>query len=270
MAEGSTPRGGTYVKQSQLVLFGVLDLIESRPIPWRADDPRSVVQRKIGLNADLFLATLYLCQIYYEAPGYEAEIREALEKLIDHICRAQGHDGTWGTEAWAPVLGTVLGWECLQVASSVGFEVHASARLVGEALLKELKSLPEENGNWMFNFYKNASSLRVLHSLNHRSDPIFHETVERLLKTVAYDKRPFQLAGGEEYLAFYLVTECLIQNPRPEWRSWYPRVVEGLQHVQNHDGSWTGHHCITDRTFCTAAALLTLLAMNRSLPTSDL
>ena len=29
--------------------------------------------------------------------------------------------------------------------------------------------------------------------------------------------------------------------------------------VQNEDGSWTGHHCITGRTFCTAAALLVMM-----------
>jgi len=28
--------------------------------------------------------------------------------------------------------------------------------------------------------------------------------------------------------------------------------------IQNQDGTWTGHHCITGRTFCTSAALLVL------------
>jgi hypothetical protein len=39
--------------------------------------------------------------------------------------------------------------------------------------------------------------------------------------------------------------------------------------VQNGDGSWTGHHCITSRTFCTAAAVLVLSAPNRMLPISQ-
>jgi len=33
--------------------------------------------------------------------------------------------------------------------------------------------------------------------------------------------------------------------------------------VQNADGSWSGHHCITGRTFCTAAAL-NVLTIDRS------
>jgi hypothetical protein len=40
--------------------------------------------------------------------------------------------------------------------------------------------------------------------------------------------------------------------------------------VQNRDGSWSGHHCITARSFCTSAALLTLLAPNLFLPISNL
>jgi len=39
--------------------------------------------------------------------------------------------------------------------------------------------------------------------------------------------------------------------------------------VQNGDGSWTAHYCITSRTFCTAAALLVLSAPNRMLPISQ-
>jgi hypothetical protein len=39
--------------------------------------------------------------------------------------------------------------------------------------------------------------------------------------------------------------------------------------VQNSDGSWTGHHCITSRTFCTAAAILVLTSPNRYLPISQ-
>jgi len=37
-------------------------------------------------------------------------------------------------------------------------------------------------------------------------------------------------------------------------------MTDNLERIQNRDGSWSGHHCITGRTFCTAAALLVLLA----------
>jgi hypothetical protein len=35
---------------------------------------------------------------------------------------------------------------------------------------------------------------------------------------------------------------------------------ERLQKIQNTDGSWSGHHCITSPVFCTSAVLLTLAA----------
>jgi hypothetical protein len=47
-------------------------------------------------------------------------------------------------------------------------------------------------------------------------------------------------------------------------------VRDKIIRVQNADGSWTGHHCITARTFCTAAAMLTLQATNLYIPASDL
>ncbi len=43
-----------------------------------------------------------------------------LNKLVKIIHATQGKDGTWGDESWAPVLGTVLGWECLRASSSSG------------------------------------------------------------------------------------------------------------------------------------------------------
>jgi len=35
---------------------------------------------------------------------------------------------------------------------------------------------------------------------------------------------------------------------------------ERLRKLQNQDGTWAGHHCITSRTFCTAASVMTLTA----------
>lgn len=270
LSEGSTPRGGTYQKESRKILYGVLDLVKYRPLDSKAGDNVSLVQRKIGLNADLFLATLYLTQVYYEAPGHEKEIRTALEKLVKHICQKQGKDGTWGDDSWAPILGTVLGWECLRAASSAGLRIDASEQQVGKALLKKLKQQNSNENNWMHQFYKEAASVRVLYSMNYRDTPEFQECVKKILDTVQNENRVFQSAGGEEYLAFYFVTECMLKEKRPEWQVWYPRVRDQFVRTQNRDGSWKGHHCITDRTFCTAAAVLTLLSPNFTLPTSDL
>lgn len=271
LATGSTPNAGRFSKECRSILYGVLELLNFRPLNNGRLLETALVQRKIGLNADLFLATLFLTQVYYEASGDEKAIRSALTKLVEHICQTQGPDGTWGNESWAPVLGTVLGWSSLRSAAAAGFEIKASSRLVGEALIKKLGENTDRDQNWMFRLYKDASSLRALYSLDdYRDTPLFRQTLERLFSMVREDSRVFLDAGGEEYLAFFLVTECLLKEPRPDWQKWYPLVRDQLLRRQNGDGSWEGHHCIVERTFCTAAALLTLLAPERVLITSEL
>lgn len=271
LAEGNTPHGGKHSEELSRVLGGVLALVHDLPPEQQMPARPTLVQRKIGLYADRFLAALFLSEIMGEA-GYDEdqeEIGRALDKLIKDICRAQRQDGTWGSESWAPVLGTVLGWECLRSSSSSGKEVNASAKLVGEALIAMLRKDLQRQDTWMHEFYKKASSIRVLYSLNYRDDPTFQECVRQTLHFAQADQRPFVEAGGEEYLAFALVTECLMHEPQGLGREWYPLVSKRLVGVQNADGSWTGHHCIVSRTFCTAAALLSLQAPNRCLSMSN-
>jgi hypothetical protein len=65
--------------------------------------------------------------------------------------------------------------------------------------------------------------------------------------------------GGEEFLSYMLIGETLVQKGGEEWGRWDAAISKLVIGVQNADGSWTGHHCITGRTFCTAAALLVLM-----------
>jgi hypothetical protein len=43
-------------------------------------------------------------------------------------------------------------------------------------------------------------------------------------------------------------------------------MTANLNRVQNQDGSWSGSHCITGRTFCTSTALLVLMADRTPVP----
>ncbi len=65
--------------------------------------------------------------------------------------------------------------------------------------------------------------------------------------------------GGEEFLTYMNLTESMHEKGGPDWTDWRAKMHETLGGAQNADGSWAGHHCITGRTFCTGAALLTLL-----------
>jgi len=270
LSQGNTPAAGPYSAELRRILDAVLNMVERLPDHDAKSKSITLVQRKIGRNADLFISALFLSQVLGEAPEAESDVRRALEHLVTRICNSQGKDGTWGDESWAPVLGTVLGWESLRASASAGLRIDASARAAGEALLAKLKAKNTDERNWMHDFYKEASSIRVLYSLNYRQEPVFDECVKRILRIAHEDPRPFTQAGGEEFLAFFLVTECLLQERQPSWQSWYPTVRDKIIRVQNNDGSWSGHHCITARTFCTAAAMLTLQATNLYMPASNL
>ncbi len=64
--------------------------------------------------------------------------------------------------------------------------------------------------------------------------------------------------GGEEFLSYLQTGESLIINQDKSWIDWYEKMATRLVGIQNQDGSWNGHHCITSPVFCTATTLLTL------------
>ncbi len=72
--------------------------------------------------------------------------------------------------------------------------------------------------------------------------------------------------GGEEFLSYMNIGESLVLKGGPEWKKWDTSMTENLNRIQNDDGSWTGHHCITGRTFCTSTALLVLLGDRTPVP----
>ena len=68
--------------------------------------------------------------------------------------------------------------------------------------------------------------------------------------------------GGEEFLSFLQTGESLVINKDNSWKNWYASTTARLVEIQNQDGSWNGHHCITSPVFCTATSLLILSVNN--------
>ena len=68
--------------------------------------------------------------------------------------------------------------------------------------------------------------------------------------------------GGEEFLSFLQTGESLIINKDDSWKNWYDATTSRLVSIQNQDGSWNGHHCITSPVFCTATSLLIMSVNN--------
>jgi hypothetical protein len=68
--------------------------------------------------------------------------------------------------------------------------------------------------------------------------------------------------GGEEFLSYLQTGESMIINKDTTWQTWYDNISGRMLKIQNEDGSWNGHHCITSPVFCTATSLLILSVNN--------
>ncbi|MDX1407096.1 MAG: hypothetical protein R3330_03155, partial [Saprospiraceae bacterium] len=66
--------------------------------------------------------------------------------------------------------------------------------------------------------------------------------------------------GGEEFLSYMMTSESMVQQGPNQWKQWYDRISQNFSAIQNPNGSWSGHHCITSPVFCTAAVILALTA----------
>ncbi len=68
--------------------------------------------------------------------------------------------------------------------------------------------------------------------------------------------------GGEEFLSYLQTGESMIIGKDNAWTQWYDNIAGRMLHIQNDDGSWSGHHCITSPVFCSATCLLILSVNN--------
>lgn len=73
--------------------------------------------------------------------------------------------------------------------------------------------------------------------------------------------------GGEEFLSYLMTGESMVMQGGQEWKKWYDMMAARIIAIQNNDGSWNGHHCITSPVFCTAVCIL-ILSIREDLETS--
>jgi hypothetical protein len=270
LTQGYTEVEGPRRAELRKIVRYLLACVDHMPGDDITSSTNTQLQAKIGRHAHTFFATLFLSQ----ALGEEFNVggtRPKLRKLVQTVCKTQNKEGHWGHESWAPTLGTVMGWCCLRGAYMAGFSVDADAQRAADYLIRAMKHNLQggNDGSWMHTLYKNAAGVRVLYATGRENEPIAKKSFADALQLVSKDNTPFSQAGGEEYLAFHLITETMLQQSGTDWKKWFPTCRDKIVAVQNADGSWTGHHCITSRTFCTAAAILVLSAPNRYLPISQ-
>lgn len=232
------------------------------------------VQRKLGAHVDTFLASMLLTQVDGRAGdgALPARVRAGLRRCVAKIERHQQADGSWNDGAgWAPVLATSLASNSLFQAKERGLPVaEAALRRVEEYTKKQVEEakdgadsvdfsrMPGGAGVGLYNLGAAFEQLSRDDRSRRENAPALEAAAKRLseAKTIS----GFGSMGGEEFVSYMNLSDSLRRTGGKPFAEWNGKIVDHLTRLQNQDGTWAGHHCITGRVACTAAAVLTLLA----------
>lgn len=104
-----------------------------------------------------------------------------------------------------------------------------------------------------------------------KADKLRAEATDGVLKQLDRPEfaQGFGSNGGEEFLSFLNIGEALVLKGGDDWKKWDKSMTDSIVRVQDKDGSWSGQHCITGKTFCTSAALLVLMTDRTPVPVAS-
>lgn len=263
------------------------------------------VQGKIGTYVDTFTALMVLTEAKGTMADAAANKRleRGLSKVLAKIEKNQQADGTWANQGWAPVLTQSIAAKGLNRAAQSGEDVDdATLDRVQKQAGKNFDGKGFKGGGTagveLYGDAAGSSTLRdSANTYNARKKKLqadatgapttaareearqkIAEGEQAVAMTRNAEKallerlddpafiRGFGNNGGEEFLSYMLMSETLVAAGGDDWTQWDQKITKLIDGVQNDDGSWTGHHCITGRTFCTAAALLVLMADRAPVP----
>lgn len=254
-------------------------------------------QVKLGELADTHLASLMLGEVHGRvSPELNREVSIALDTVIGKVQLAQKADGSFDGNGWAPVLSNSVAAMGLMKAKELGRDVDDAALEKanayqdtqvpggggggggggGAALLEDGADGTLVRGgfggaggggdNAGVDLYSLAGALNTAEqSMDFADEEVQGQLATRsaaVRARIAADAdgviRGFGSVGGEEMLSYMMISDALAKTGGPEWEQWDDRMGAYLQSIQNADGSWVGHHCITSPVFVTAGAVLTL------------
>jgi hypothetical protein len=258
------------------------------------------VQGKIGPYVDTFAALMILTEAkgtMRDGVG-NARVERALRKVVTKLEKNQKANGTWDDRGWAPVLSQAMAAKGVNRAAQSGIDVSegvidrieaqavpaaappvgtAGVELYGEAAkssaARESATTRRDKAARMKEAKRRAEAAEAppaptaaeIATADKKAKASEDNAGAVEAKMIERTSDPSFVAGfgnngGEEFLSYMLISESLVARGGDEWARWDRSITQLVNGVQNEDGSWTGHHCITGRTFCTAAALLVLLA----------
>jgi hypothetical protein len=241
----------------------------------------SQIQRKLGPFIDTFFAARLLGEVEGSLPkAQNARIRAALEKCVRKIEANQLKDGSWNISGgWAPILGTSMASQSLRVAKAKGFAVSQdkldnvaqyTARMAdaeskagsipsgGPSRTRVASAAAEASAG--VSLYSRAQQLEEL-SRSDRDRKANAQEIGNIARELRSENfvRGFGSMGGEEFFSYLNISDSLKRAGGQQWTEWNESMKTRLVQLQNQDGTWAGHHCITGRVAVTSAAVLTIL-----------
>jgi len=289
---GHTPMQGKYQESVRKGLEFILERVEASPQEGLAllTAKGSQIQRKLGPHIDTFLTSMLLSEIDGEMndPQADERVRLALQKTVNKIEENQLEDGSWNLAGgWAPILGTSIASRSLFEAKQKGVPVDemvlarvdnytkesmqgvgsgggvgaGAGRGVGPGTgagvgARVFASSPTDAG---IALYKGAQVVEQL-SRSEEDREANKDEIAAITGELSNARfvDGFGSIGGEEFFSYLNISDSLQRTGGKEWKEWNENIQSKLVRLQNEDGTWAGHHCITGRVAVTSAAILTL------------
>jgi len=268
--------GKQYQPNVDRALDFILRRVESSPADGLAitDARGTQIQRKLGPYIDTFLTSMFLAKVdgTLSKPTQNARVRQALEKCVAKIERNQKADGSWNIAGgWAPVLGTSMASRSLFEAQQKGVKVEEG--VLARAETYTFKAIGVEGGSGAGTvgrlaatadaagvpLYQSAQALEQLSRTDKDRKKNARE-IDRINAQLADTRfvEGFGSIGGEEFFSYLNIGDSLKRTRGDPWTKWHSQITQKILNLQNSDGTWAGHHCITGRVAVTSAAILNL------------
>jgi hypothetical protein len=281
--------GRKYQPNVERALDFILKSVEASPAEGLAITNRqgTQIQRKLGPYIDTFLTSMLLSQVDGTlSRELNARVRRALVKCVAKIQQSQLQDGSWNISGgWAPILGTSMASRSLFAASRKGVEVDdkvmrraedytvmalsnssgigagVAAGVGGGVAGGRLSTAAAEvtAASAGVPLYQTAQALEQLS----RTEADRQKNAEEIARMQSQLKdarfvEGFGSVGGEEFFSYLNVSDGMRRSGGTPWKEWHEQITRKIVNLQNSDGSWAGHHCITGRVAVTSAAILNL------------
>lgn len=257
----------------------VVNAIKTAPEGPRLNTPTGTQpQYKMGELVDTHFAALLLGEVDGKlSPAVNREVHVWYDMALSKVQLAQNSDGSFDQNGWAPILSSSVAAQSLYTAKVKGKDINEEVLTRSDNYTSGLVTTDavDASAGAGVELYSVASAVRVNDQTAKReaaggnggsqAAADAQTTAAAAVTRIAGDDDGSLMAGfgsigGEEMLSYQMITDTLAEGGGENWTKWDGRITRYLVGIQNSNGTWTGHHCITSTVFTTAGAVMTLTA----------